>query len=106
MSRGIRGGVAEAVSIMIGCLASADMAADFKCITSASWKNRVNAVMDLKSFYKEIWAKPHRVAPHRLDSALMCLYVSDMNYGTTHIKDLKLKKNRVTLLRRLKDAGK
>lgn len=74
-SRGLRGLSVEAVSFMLGLMASHFGSRPHKFITAATWKNDVNKKLaqtefeDLKNFYKCVG-----VPPHQVDAVLMSLY--------------------------------
>ena len=77
MTRGFKGATIEYVCVMIGALTT--LAYSFnpkiKIITptAASWKNRVNKQLDLKTLYKVL--KRYGIPDHRVDASLMSMYV-------------------------------
>jgi len=78
-SRLMGGSTIEAVNIMIGCVAnvvyqvSEELGKNilFKLVTAATWKNRLNQIVDLSLIYS---LAPKKLI-HRLDACLMACYV-------------------------------
>lgn len=71
MTRGHGGTTIEAVSLMLGVVATI-FRTNIYFVTAAGWKNAWNKHYDLKRFYSEM--KPYRVQTHQVDAVSLALY--------------------------------
>lgn len=79
-SRGLKGKTIELVSLMIGAILATAYACkdegDFilvKPVMPASWKNQVNRIYSIQELYDTF--KSHKVVAHKVDAALMSMYL-------------------------------
>lgn len=71
MTRGHGGTTIEAVSLMLGVVATI-FKTNIHFVTAAGWKNAWNKHYDLKRFYDEM--KPYGVQTHQVDAVSIALY--------------------------------
>lgn len=104
MGRGLRGGLAEYVTLMLGAQVNyyGPLVSDDRLhvIGASLWKTAANRVFDLKALY----ATP-KLSPHMLDAVLMGMWAAAKYYNVPTFKNLRSRLQRIRLAGRIGKVG-